>query len=449
MAIQKKRLNTLEERDHHLQSRLQELAGPFGEGSVAIYGAGRHTRHLLTRFAKLAPKVVFILDDDPTSSERTIAGAPVLDPKDASPAAARSVLVSSDASEEALAVRAREWAGRAPACERPAVLRIYEGCELTYLGSPASRAPRRVDARAETPRARPGFLILASPKSGTTWLQRMLCAHPQVHCIESRPWGNRYIPFAGDRYHVNTDHYARFLVDLMALPEGDRTQWAEDLADSLHSAVVDWTSQVTGKPIVGEKITPYEGDSVRAVECFFRADPDLPVIHLVRDPRDVVVSAFIHHTRAHPPADLNERLRYEAGVREEWAPDEAVRHWAGNWRDVAQGADLARRLFSRFVEVRYEDMVADGPGVLTRVLEHVGAERSARVVGECVAQASFHRLAGRGRGQEDRASFFRKGVPGDWVNWLTHEQERTVAEICGAPFLDRYGARADASNHAA
>jgi len=45
---------------------------------------------------------------------------------------------------------------------------------------------------------------------------------------------------------------------------------------------------------------------------------------------------------------------------------------------------------------------------------------------------------GRSAGEEDRASFFRKGVAGDWRNWLTLEQERAVRE-CADGLLGRLG----------
>lgn len=82
--------------------------------------------------------------------------------------------------------------------------------------------------------------------------------------------------------------------------------------------------------------------------------------------------------------------------------------------------------------VRYEDMLADMPGVLSRVAGFVGMAATAETVARACAATSFQRL----RTQEDitgfrerpakSAHFFRRGVAGGWKESLTAAQ---VAEI--------------------
>jgi len=288
----------------------------------------------------------------------------------------------------------------------------------------------------------PAFLILASPKSGTTWLQLMLSAHPEAHCVESRAWGGRFIAQSAEWFHMNMDRYAAFLAPLLRLPGGEQEADAAGLTAAMHGALLGWVRERTGKRLVGEKSTPYEGDSVRTVEAHHSETPGLAFVHLVRDPRDVVVSAFVHHTRAHPPADAVERARYERCVREGRVPGESIERWAGNWRDVAAGAERARGLFGRFIEVRYEDLVARPIEEMRRVLGHVGVADDEETARGCVEAASFERLSGRARGEEDRGSFFRKGEPGDWVNWLSDDEAARVMELAGDGARERYGVAA-------
>jgi hypothetical protein len=48
-----------------------------------------------------------------------------------------------------------------------------------------------------------------------------------------------------------------------------------------------------------------------------------------------------------------------------------------------------------------------------------------------VESASFARLAGRERGDEDPTSFFRKGVAGDWKTYFAERDERVFDEEAG------------------
>jgi hypothetical protein len=38
------------------------------------------------------------------------------------------------------------------------------------------------------------YLIFASPKSGTTWMQRLISEHPDAICSESRLFGDYFHP---------------------------------------------------------------------------------------------------------------------------------------------------------------------------------------------------------------------------------------------------------------
>lgn len=270
----------------------------------------------------------------------------------------------------------------------------------------------------------------------------MLSAHPDAHCVETRAWGNAYLPFADNRFHVNTDRYASFLQPLLRCGDPASEEDRDALASALHGATLEWAARRTRKPFVGEKATPLPGGAERAIRAYHAQDPDMPVIHLVRDPRDVVVSAFVHHTRAHPPADPATRATYQSAIQDGTVPDDAIRRWIENWADVANAFPIATHMFHRCLEVRYEDLVADTPQVLGRMLRHVGLSDERSIVDACVRAASFESLSGRERGAEDRTSFFRKGTPGDWVNWLTPAQAQRIETACGKHFDRLYGAHA-------
>jgi len=264
-------------------------------------------------------------------------------------------------------------------------------------------------------------------------MQLMLSAHPEAHCVELRPWGQAYHHFDEGRYHVNTDHYAGFLATLMRLPDPQPQSDADELAHALLSAALEWASERTGKRCIGEKVTPYAGGSDLAITQTLARSPATPIVHLVRDPRDVFVSGFVHHARVHLPADDAARERVLRMLDEGRAPDDAIPRWIENWRDIEAAVSRAAERGAAVHHVSYEHLVADTESVFRDVLRHIGLDYKEHTVRSCVEAASFETLAGRPRGVEDRTSFFRKGEPGDWVNWLTSEQsDRILADA--APY---------------
>jgi len=87
-------------------------------------------------------------------------------------------------------------------------------------------------------------------------------------------------------------------------------------------------------------------------------------------------------------------------------------------------AEFVRRWYGRkgITYVRYEDLNRDTPGQLRRVIseltgKNVGSEKVAKVTQEL----SFERLSGRRRGEENKNSFLRKGIVGDWRNYFNKE----------------------------
>lgn len=53
-----------------------------------------------------------------------------------------------------------------------------------------------------------------------------------------------------------------------------------------------------------------------------------------------------------------------------------------------------------------------------------------------VSRYSFERQAGRRRGTEDRGSFFRKGIQGDWRNYFTKEAAEVFAHFAGRALVE-------------
>jgi hypothetical protein len=82
--------------------------------------------------------------------------------------------------------------------------------------------------------------------------------------------------------------------------------------------------------------------------------------------------------------------------------------------------------------VRYEDLRRDTAGELRRIVLGLTGERlSPEEAGAIAEEFSFERQAGRQPGEENRKSFLRKGVVGDWRSHFSPEARETFDRYAG------------------
>jgi len=171
-----------------------------------------------------------------------------------------------------------------------------------------------------------------------------------------------------------------------------------------------------------------------------------PVVLLVRDPRDWVVSAF------HQTSRRGDRLKQS--IRGKDAPH--LRELSAFLRDPVWGLERYLRFLERWAErmdrlprsllVRYEDLHADTAGGLERLLGFLGEGADPHWVRHAVAEASFERMREKERSGTFGSSSRRFGAPvndpnafkvregrvGGWRRWFAEADvewiERTMAE---------------------
>lgn len=140
-------------------------------------------------------------------------------------------------------------------------------------------------------------------------------------------------------------------------------------------------------------------------------------VHVVRDPRDLLVSAYYSHRNSHPAQDwpaLQEfrevllRVPRDVGLLLEmdFCSDvfEDLRSWTAAPKDGS------------ILQLRFEELVAEPLAGFGRIAESLGlADVPDGVLEAVIDQYSFRNLAGgRDVGQEDANHHYRKGTPGDW-----------------------------------
>lgn len=283
------------------------------------------------------------------------------------------------------------------------------------------------EAKRPAPRAW-RYAVFASPKSGTTWVQRLLSAHPQVHCAESRALGRYFDPHNPTAVHLSIEQLVHTMRAYYHPPADiDPDRFYDDMLFSMVDAVGQTAISASGKPVYGEKITPFRGTASAVVDRLHAYNPDLRFVHLVRDPRDVIVSGFVHQANIRINSDHAQAAHYRDCLKRQVVDDDILDAALDIWLDCASAASTGLGRFEHAMLLRYEDLLAEPQPQSARLLEFIGAEDSETA--RCVERASFRSLSGgREKGQEDRASFFRKGIAGDWVNWLNAEQTARIVE---------------------
>ena len=300
------------------------------------------------------------------------------------------------------------------------------------------------------------FFVAGEMRSGTSWLRRTLSAHPEIACDQEGSF------FGLDYDHEEIPVYSGPVSSLArALAVSDEfrvwhelpwNQWADGYEEDLRNLTrlsIDYflakEATRTGKKIVGDKSPQHTGCLDEIHEIY----PDARVIHIVRDGRDVAVSAMHHWWRLakDQPGGIFELTPEELEIRDEYLGDregflgsgrsifteERLGQLATRWNHrVGKAHQDGTTLYGRrYLEIRYEDLLRDTPNTLRRLLELLQARSTDRIVERCILASSFERVSNRQQGEEDSRSFFRKGIAGDWRGVLTERDQEIYEGIAG------------------
>jgi hypothetical protein len=187
-------------------------------------------------------------------------------------------------------------------------------------------------------------------------------------------------------------------------------------------------------------------------------------IHIIRDPRDIVISSYFSHRNSHSTEgwpELEEfrkkliSLPRDQGILEnfEFTAKLPVDGWTTNLFDTMKEWNYKAE---NVMEVRFEDLVRDPYQTIVEMFAFLGLaefsepdpssllrysvrKRLPRLVIErrpltlipawvllmIVYGNRFAKLAsGRKKGEEDENSHYRKGTPGDWRNYFNEQHKQ-------------------------
>jgi hypothetical protein len=241
-------------------------------------------------------------------------------------------------------------------------------------------------------------------KSGTTWVQLLLDAHPEVSAAGEGllaevlgPACYQLAAHYNERLRANNARFAE-LEDYPGFDAGD----ADQLATA--ALLLQLGKLIRRKPaarILAER-TPSTIAHLREMVALF---PAARFVHVIRDPRDVAVSLWWHAQRI---GDRSLSARYSG-------PDALAADLTPRWADLIRGARAAAAASSAaMLELRYEDLL-DAPDETARTLfDFIGADSGPQTLQAALMAADFRTLTGRAHGEEDRGSHFRSGRAGAW-----------------------------------
>ena len=201
--------------------------------------------------------------------------------------------------------------------------------------------------RADSPlRDRMVFLVGAQ-RSGTNWLQRMLATHPQVVALpsETQLFTSRVAGLAGRVQHGTLGSTATGSVFM------ERDVYLDALRAFYDAAFSGAATRLDSDALRVVERSPNHAEQLAHIAEVY---PDSWVIHLIRDGRDVARSL----------------------VSQPWGPD-SVREAADTWARSVRSARAAGKSLERYLEVRYEELVADPVSGMSTLCEFLGLDLSA------------------------------------------------------------------------
>lgn len=277
--------------------------------------------------------------------------------------------------------------------------------------------------------------VFGSPRSGSTWLLKVLSGHDAVVPINEPLIGWYLGPFLSDLpggdataldsstftlRRVQADQYAQFFSEHFS------DIWVPALARMMRQRFHAHAQRHRPEPSSNYQVLIKEPNGSQSADVIMRALPRAKLLFLLRDGRDVVDSELASNlpgswvSREFPGLrgiDEEDRLSFVTQSAHKWL-----------WRtEVVQSAFADHRGPKHLV--RYEDLLRE-PGIHVRqILEWMGLKPDESEIAGWLERSSLAHVAGTAPGPRE---FARLARPGAWRENLRDDEQAVVQDLLGA-----------------
>ncbi len=165
--------------------------------------------------------------------------------------------------------------------------------------------------------------------------------------------------------------------------------------------------------------------------------PDYIGSHMIRDPRDVIISAYFYHlwTKeewAHIPRKNLNSLTYQEYLNSLNREEGLLAEMKGTSKEVIEEMYLWDYNNPHFFEFKYEDLLENETKVFSQIFKHYGFKEEA--ISNCLKIAekfSFKNKSRRKKGTINTKSHLRSGRTGEWKEVFTEKHKNQFKELFG------------------
>jgi hypothetical protein len=256
--------------------------------------------------------------------------------------------------------------------------------------------------------------MLGSPRTGSTWLTRLLETHPDVETVGEPHIGIHLAPFAPGLLSSKPLLYPRMQADRPNYFFND--EYASVWRPLVRELVLGRLGAEAGD---SEAIVVKEPHGSQAAEMILAALPQSRLLFLLRDGRDVVDSEV---AALAPDGWLG--AEFDVQVPRLKLVEHAARTWLLR-TEIVEAAYRRHADTDRYL-VRYEDLLADTPARLAELFGWLGVTVDRERIQRAADELAFGQIEDTGPGR-----FHRSARPGAWRENLDADERRLLGELLG------------------
>ncbi|MGL4882726.1 MAG: sulfotransferase domain-containing protein [Waterburya sp.] len=159
--------------------------------------------------------------------------------------------------------------------------------------------------------------------------------------------------------------------------------------------------------------------------------------HMIRDPRDMIISAYFYHlwTKeewAHIPRQSLNNLTYQEYLNSLNQEEGLLAEMQGTSLEVISEMSTWNYHNPNFIEFKYEDIIRDEKAVFYQIFKHY--QFSEEAIQNCLditEKFSFNNKANRRKGTINTKSHLRSGRTGEWQELFNENHKKQFKELFG------------------